>query len=60
MAQPLYNDANSSGSSDAATDMMEVLHGMMEIQQHQTKLLKDGLLTAQQMATTTLSRAATS
>ena len=33
-----------------ATDLMGVLHGMMESQEEQTTLLRDGLLAAQQMA----------
>ena len=57
MAQHLSNDANSSGSRDEATDMMEVLRGMIVMQQHQMKLLKDGLLIVQQTTATALNRA---
>ena len=37
--------------------MMEVLRGMIVMQQHQMKLLKDGLLIAQQTTATALNRA---
>jgi len=33
MAQPLYNNVNSSGSHDEATDIMDVQRVKMEIQQ---------------------------